>query len=131
MIKKFNLDIVQAGEKRLLQQHELDEFRYHAYKNSKMYKERTNRIHDKRIQPREFEPGQLVLLYNSRLKIFGDKLKSKWFGPLELVGVTAHGAVELKWLNAEQTFLVNGQRVKHYFGEVINPEKTSVELEED
>ncbi|XP_060200599.1 uncharacterized protein LOC132628859 [Lycium barbarum] len=129
-IKKLNLDMVQAGEKRLLQQHELEEFRYHAYENAKMYKERMKRIHDKRIQPRDFIPGQLVLLYNSRLRIFGGKLKSKWSGLFEVIRVTAHGAVELKRLSAERTFLVNGQRVKHYFREVINPEKTSVDLKE-
>ncbi|XP_059283670.1 uncharacterized protein LOC132037213 [Lycium ferocissimum] len=122
--------MVQAGEKRLLQLHELEEFRYHAYENAKMYKERMKRIHNKRIQPREFVPGQLVLLYNSRPKIFGGKLKSKWSGQFEVVRVTALGAVELKPLNAEWTFLVNGQRVKHYFEEVINPEKTSEDLKE-
>ncbi|XP_060182175.1 uncharacterized protein LOC132611824 [Lycium barbarum] len=118
--------MVQAREKRLLYLHELEEFLYHAYNSAKMYKERT--IHDKSIQPRDFEPGQLVLLYNSRLKIFGGKLKSKWSGPFEVVRVIAYGAVEQKLLNAERTFLVNGQRVKHYFGEVINPEKTSMDL---
>ncbi|XP_060182420.1 uncharacterized protein LOC132612096 [Lycium barbarum] len=122
--------MVQAGEKRLLQLHELEEFRYHAYENPKMYKEQTKRIHEKCIQPRNFDPGQLVFSYNSRLKIFEEKLKSKWSGPFEVVRVTAHGAVELKPLNAERTFLVNGQRVKHYFGEVINAKKTLVDLEE-
>ncbi|XP_060184745.1 uncharacterized protein LOC132614336 [Lycium barbarum] len=129
-INQLNLDMVQAGEKRLLQLLELKAFRYHAYENAKMYKERTKRIHDKRIQPRDFLPGRLVLLYNSRLNIFERKLKSKWSGLFEVVRVTAHGAVELKPLNAERTFLANGQRVKHYFGEVINLEKTSVDLKE-
>ncbi|XP_060195080.1 uncharacterized protein LOC132624293 [Lycium barbarum] len=76
-IKKLNLDMVQTREKRLLQLHELKEFRYHVYENAKMYKERTKRIHDKCIQPRDFKPRQLVLLYNARLKILGGKLKSK------------------------------------------------------
>ncbi|XP_060200471.1 uncharacterized protein LOC132628727 [Lycium barbarum] len=43
----------EAGEKRLLQLHKLDEVHYHAYENAKMYKERTKRTHDKRIQPRK------------------------------------------------------------------------------
>ncbi|XP_060202543.1 uncharacterized protein LOC132630967 [Lycium barbarum] len=64
-IKKLNLDLVQTGDKRLLQLHELDEFRYYAHENAKMYKERTKRIRDKQIHPREFESGQLALLYNS------------------------------------------------------------------
>ncbi|XP_060183081.1 uncharacterized protein LOC132613037, partial [Lycium barbarum] len=129
-IKKLNLDMVQAGEKRLLQLHELEEFRYPAYENAKMYKERTKRIHDRRIQSRDFEPWQLVLLYNSRLKIFGGKLKSKWSGPFEVVRVTAHGAIELKRPISVETFLVNGQRVKHYYGETTDRGRTTIDLEE-
>ncbi|XP_060178285.1 uncharacterized protein LOC132608246 [Lycium barbarum] len=122
--------MVQAGEKRLLQLHELEEFLYHAYENAKMYKERTKRIHDRRIQSRDFDPRQLVLLYNSRMKIFGGKLKSKWSGPFDIVRVTAHGAVELKRPNSNETFLVNGQRVKHYYGEVTDCARTTIDLEE-
>ncbi|XP_060190729.1 uncharacterized protein LOC132620007 [Lycium barbarum] len=123
--------MVQAGEKRLLQLPELEEFRYHVYEIAKMYKERTKRIHDRRIQSRDFEPRQLVFLYNSRLKIFGGKFKSKWFGPFEVVRVTAHGAVELKRPNSDETFLVNGQRVKHYYGETTDRARTTIDLKED
>jgi hypothetical protein len=35
-----------------------------------MYKERTKRWHDKRIK-KEFTPGDKVLLFNSRVKLFG------------------------------------------------------------
>ncbi|XP_060216642.1 uncharacterized protein LOC132644101 [Lycium barbarum] len=122
--------MVQDGEKRLLQLHELEEFRYHAYENAKMYKEHTKRIHDRLIQSRDFEPRQLVLLYNSRLKIFGGKLKSKWSGPFEVVRVTAHGAIVLKRPNSDETFLVNGQRVKHYYGEATDRARTTIDLEE-
>ncbi|XP_015939895.1 uncharacterized protein LOC107465432 [Arachis duranensis] len=44
--------------------------RYSAYENAKLYKERTKLLHDKKIAIRIFEPGQRVLLYNSRLKFF-------------------------------------------------------------
>ncbi|XP_075079179.1 uncharacterized protein LOC142164699 [Nicotiana tabacum] len=69
-IKKLNMDGDLAGEKRLLQLDELEEFRLHAYENAKLYKEKTKRWHDKHIQHREFKPGQEVLLFNSRLKLF-------------------------------------------------------------
>jgi hypothetical protein len=40
-----------------------------------MYKERTKRWHDKRIK--EFTPGDKVLLFNSRVKLFGhEKLQA-------------------------------------------------------
>ncbi|XP_070029787.1 uncharacterized protein [Nicotiana sylvestris] len=94
-IKKLNMDMDLAGEKRLLQLNELDEFRLHAYENAKLYKEKTKRWHDKHIQHRKFEPGQEVLLFSSRLKFFPGKLKSRWAGPFVVVNVTPHGTVEL------------------------------------
>ncbi|PIN07717.1 DNA-directed DNA polymerase [Handroanthus impetiginosus] len=76
-IRKLNFDMQAAGEKRLLQLNELDEFRLQAYENAKIYKEKTKRWHDKKIVERHFEPGQYVLLFNSRLKLFPGKLKSR------------------------------------------------------
>ena len=37
--------------------------------------------HDNKIRPKEFYKGQRVLLFNSRLKLFREKLKSRWSGP--------------------------------------------------
>ncbi|XP_070056636.1 uncharacterized protein [Nicotiana tomentosiformis] len=122
------MDMDSAGENRLLQLNELDEFRLHAYENSKLYKEKTKRWHDKHIQHREFEPGQEVLLFNSRLKLFPGKLKSGWAGPFVVVNVRPHGAVELRDKSSSGTFLVNGQRIKHYWGGDIARHKTSVDL---
>ncbi|XP_059281270.1 uncharacterized protein LOC132034963 [Lycium ferocissimum] len=47
----------------------------------------------------------MVQAGEKRLKIFGEKLKSKCAGPFEVVRVTAHGAVELKKPNSDETFL--------------------------
>jgi hypothetical protein len=41
-----------------------------AYENAKIYKERTKTWHNKRILKREFKIGELVLLFNSGLKLF-------------------------------------------------------------
>nr|XP_009785879.1 PREDICTED: uncharacterized protein LOC104234082 [Nicotiana sylvestris] len=127
-IKKLNMDLEAAGEKRLMQLNELDEFWMHSYENANLYKEKTKRWHDKHIKPRHFEPGQQVLLFNSRLWLFPRKLKSRWSGPFEVVRVTPYGAIELRALNGERKFLVNGHRVKHYWGGMINREKTKVVL---
>ncbi|XP_016515798.1 uncharacterized protein LOC107832465 [Nicotiana tabacum] len=94
-IKKLNMDLEPAGEKRLLQLNELDEFKLHSYENAKLYKEKTKRWHDKSIKTGLFEPGQQVLLFNSRLKLFPGKLKSRWSGPFEVVRVTPYGAIEM------------------------------------
>ena len=66
-IKKLNFDLKASGAERLLQLNELEEFRSEAYKNTKLYKEKTKRWHDNLILRREFHPGQQVLLYNSQL----------------------------------------------------------------
>ena len=46
-----------------------------TYENTKLYKDRTKLWHDKHIVKKEFHEGDLVLLYNSKLKLFPDKLK--------------------------------------------------------
>ncbi|KAL5573163.1 hypothetical protein UlMin_022760 [Ulmus minor] len=79
--KLLNFDLQAAGEKRLLQMNEMEEFRNNAYENAKIYKEKTKKWHDRHIQKRDFEEGQQVLLFNSRLKLFPGKLRSRWSGP--------------------------------------------------
>ncbi|KAA3479791.1 Pol polyprotein [Gossypium australe] len=74
--KVLNLDLKQVGERRMLQIDELKELRLFSYENAKIFKGKTKRWHDKRRQPREFEVGKRVLLFNSRLKLFPGKLKS-------------------------------------------------------
>lgn len=98
---------------------ELEELRLDAYENTKLYKERTKRCHDKRILNREFKEGELVLLFNSILKIFLGKLRSRWPGPFVLKSVKPNGAVEV-WSETTRSFTVNGQRSKHYIiGDVV------------
>ncbi|XP_015965569.1 uncharacterized protein LOC107489328 [Arachis duranensis] len=76
-LKLLNFDSNAAGEKRILQLQELEEFRVQAYENAKIYKEKAKKWHDQKIARREFIEGQKVLLYNSRLKFFPGKLKSR------------------------------------------------------
>ena len=64
------MDFEATGTKRKMQLSELDEWHEKAYHNSKIYKERTKRWHDKRIK-KEFAPRDKVLLFNSRVKLFG------------------------------------------------------------
>ena len=69
-IKRWNMDFEAAGTKRKMQLSELDEWREKGYHNAKIYKERTKRWHDKRIKKKEFIPGDKVLLFNSKVKLF-------------------------------------------------------------
>ncbi|GJX59463.1 reverse transcriptase domain-containing protein [Tanacetum coccineum] len=86
-----------------------------AYENSLIYKEKTKRIHDSKIKNRVFNVGDRVLLFNSRLKIFSGKLKTRWSGPFTVTQVFPYGTVELSQ-NSGPNFKVNGHRLKHYFG---------------
>jgi hypothetical protein len=80
-----------------------------------IYKERTKRCHDKRIKHKEFKPGDKVLLFNSRVKLFGHgKLRSKWDGPFKVVDTSTHGAITIQD-DSGNTFKVNGQCFKIYF----------------
>ena len=54
-----------------------------------------------------------MLLFNSRLKLFPGKLKSKWGGPYTVVPSNTFGIVTLRTDTGEE-FRVNGQRLKHY-----------------
>ena len=83
-IKKLNFDLKASGAERLLQLNELEEFRIEAYENAMLYKEKTNRWHDNLILRKEFNPGQQVLLYNSWLRLYPSKLKSRWSGPFRI-----------------------------------------------
>nr|GEZ29648.1 reverse transcriptase domain-containing protein [Tanacetum cinerariifolium] len=56
-----------------------------------------------------------VLLFNSRLKIFSRKLKTRWSGTFTITRVFPYGTIELSQPNGPN-FKVNGHRVKHYFG---------------
>nr|GEX08036.1 reverse transcriptase domain-containing protein [Tanacetum cinerariifolium] len=59
-----------------------------------------------------------VLLFNSRLKIFSGKLKSRWSGPFTISQDYPYGTVELSQ-PGEPNFKVNGHRIKNYFGEDV------------
>ncbi|XP_057756915.1 uncharacterized protein LOC130976157 [Arachis stenosperma] len=124
-IRYLNLDSEATRIKRMLQLNELDEFRYSAYENAKLYKERTKLLHDKKIAIRVFEPGQRVLLYNSRLKFFPRKLKSRWSGPFVVTRASPYGHVEIQEENFARKFTVNGQRLKHYLGGEIDRQRST------
>jgi len=106
------MDLEAAGDKRKMQLSKLEEWREKAYHNAKIYKERVKRWLDKRIKKKEFTPGDKVLLFNFRVKLFRHgKLRSKREGLFEVVSSSSHGAVTL--CNNEGTlFKVKGQRLK-------------------
>ncbi|KAL5563797.1 hypothetical protein UlMin_033544 [Ulmus minor] len=103
-IKRFNLDFDAAGEKRLLQLNELEEFRSQSYENARLYKEKTKQW------------------------LFPGKLKSCWSGPFKIAQIYPFGAVELEDEKSGRKFKVNGQRIKHYFGGEVDRQQEAMPL---
>nr|GFA04106.1 reverse transcriptase domain-containing protein [Tanacetum cinerariifolium] len=95
--------------------YELSELRDQAYENSLIYKERTKKLHDDKIKNRIFNVGDQVLLFNSRLKIFSGKLKSRWSGPFTISEIYPYGIAKLIHPDG-CNFKVNCHFLKHYHG---------------
>ena len=125
--RQLNMDSTLADEERLLQLRELDEFRNEAYENARIYKEKTKAWHDKHITRKEFMVGQQVLLFNSRLKLFPGKLKSRWSGPFTVTKVFSHGGAEVSHPE-KGTFTVATQRLKPYYGGEFLADKQVIPL---
>nr|GMC66596.1 Retrovirus-related Pol polyprotein from transposon TNT 1-94 [Ipomoea batatas] len=92
VVQRCNMEMKKAGEERKLQLQELEELRLDAYENSRIYKEKTKMFHDNMILRKSFEVGQIVLLYNSRLKLMP----------------------EIKSIDTGKVFKVNGHRLKPF-----------------
>ncbi|GJT37189.1 reverse transcriptase domain-containing protein [Tanacetum coccineum] len=119
-LRYANFDLKIAGDHRKLELNELNELRDQAYENYLIYKERTKKLHDSKIKNRILNVGDRVLLFNSRLKIFSGKLKTRWSGPFTITKVFPYGTIELSQPDGPN-FKVNGHRVKHYFGGDLPP----------
>nr|GFA74614.1 reverse transcriptase domain-containing protein [Tanacetum cinerariifolium] len=86
-----------------------------AYENSLIYKEQTKKLHDNKIKNRIFNVADQVLLFNSRLKIFSGKLKSRWSGLFTISEIYPYGTAKL--IHPDScNFKVNCHRLKHYHG---------------
>ncbi|RDX96107.1 hypothetical protein CR513_21287, partial [Mucuna pruriens] len=94
-VKQCNLAYDQARKQRQFQLQELDELCLEAYENSRIYKHKVKNFHDQQILRKEFQVGQKVLLFNSRLKLIAGKLCSRWERPFVITNVFPYGLVPL------------------------------------
>ncbi|XP_076951795.1 uncharacterized protein LOC143625313 [Bidens hawaiensis] len=113
-IKSVNMNYNEAGQLRKLKLAELEEIRDEAYECASAYKDKLKKVHVAKLRKRVFEEGQKVWLYNSRLKLFPGKLKSKWMGPYVIMRVGKFGDVEIEDLHDQTRQTVNGHRLKPY-----------------
>ncbi|KAL5554205.1 hypothetical protein UlMin_041606 [Ulmus minor] len=113
-IRNFNFDLKTSGEERKLQLCELEELRDDAYDNAKDLKSRMKAVHDQKILRKNFEQGNRVFLYDTRLHFHPGKLRSRWKGPYIVKRVFPNGVVEIEDPSDGRVFRVNGQRLKLY-----------------
>ena len=65
------------------------------------------------------------------MRLFPEKLHSRWDGPYVVTQVFPHGAIEIKDPKQENTFKVNSQRLKYYVDEIRDGEQVdSIELQD-
>ncbi|CAN6567568.1 unnamed protein product [Malus baccata var. baccata] len=127
-IKKFNMHLEEAGSQRRLQLNELDEIRREAYDNASIYKQKTKAFHDNMIRGKSFSIGQKVLLFNSRLRLFPGKLRSKWIGPFVITNISSYGAIQIQSLKTGHEFQVNGHRLKPYYENFVEQTVEDISL---
>ncbi|GJT79601.1 reverse transcriptase domain-containing protein [Tanacetum coccineum] len=125
-LKQCIMDLTLASESRLMQLNELAKLRDGVYENTRIYKERTKKWHDSRLRgDKDSMVGDKVLLYNSRLKMYLGKLKSKWNGLNIVKTVYPYEAIEITDRDGF-SFKVNGQRLKKYYGGNIDKDDDEV-----
>ncbi|GKA69908.1 reverse transcriptase domain-containing protein [Tanacetum coccineum] len=80
-LNQCNIDLAAAAKNHFIELNELMKLRDEEYKNTRIYKERTNKWHDSRLRgDKDFKVGDKVLLFNSRLRS-PDTLKSSGTEP--------------------------------------------------
>ena len=79
------MNFEEARQQRKLQIQELEEIRNQAYENEAISKSKSKAFHDSQLLGKNLKVGQKVLLFDSTLKRFAGKLRSKWVGPLVVV----------------------------------------------
>nr|GEY61628.1 reverse transcriptase domain-containing protein [Tanacetum cinerariifolium] len=94
---------------------ELEHKAYWALKHANFDLKTTKKLHYDKIKNRIFNVGDQVLLFNSRLKIFSGKLKSRWSGPFTISEMYPYGTTKLIHPDG-CNFKVNCHRLKHYHG---------------
>ncbi|XP_076956498.1 uncharacterized protein LOC143631709 [Bidens hawaiensis] len=126
--KQVNMNYDDACKARKLALCETEELRDEEYDCASAYKSKMKKVHDANIRLKNFEVGQKVWLYNTRMKLFPCKLKSKWTGPYLVFGVGNHDQFDIEDFDDHLRQVVNGYRLKPYLKtkDIHNVDKESV-----
>ncbi|XP_058747192.1 uncharacterized protein LOC131620205 [Vicia villosa] len=81
---------------------------------NQFHKDKDKANHEGKTHHKNFKVGQMVLVCNSRLKVFPSKLKSKWSGPFVVKEVRNYGAIVVEDPKTQESWNVKEQRLKGY-----------------
>ena len=84
------------------------------YESSKILKAKMKSVHDQYISRKSFKVDQKVILYNSLLHLFLEKLQSRWSGPFVVQHISSHGEIKIQNPRNGNVFKVNGYQLKPY-----------------
>ncbi|XP_016168357.1 uncharacterized protein LOC107610890 [Arachis ipaensis] len=113
---------------RKLQLEELKCLRLEAYENAQFYKEKAKAFYDQNVRRKSFKVGDEVLVYNSRLRLMPEKLRSRWDEPFKVVDVKPYQVVEVIHPINGVKFKINGHRVKLYHTQPKNAKELEIFL---
>ena len=66
--------------------------------------------------------ASMMMIFNSKLKLFPNNLKLKWLGSFQVRQVFSYEAIEV-WIEVTGSFKVHGPRLKHYNVEKSNKKR--------
>ncbi|XP_058766976.1 uncharacterized protein LOC131640609 [Vicia villosa] len=81
---------------------------------NQFHKDKDKANHEGKTYHKNFEVGQMVLVCNSRHKVFPSKLKSKWSGPFVVKEVRNYGSIMVEDPKTQESWTVKEQRLKGY-----------------
>ena len=109
----------QIWEARMNQLEALDEKRVHALEHLRAYQQRISRAYGKKVIPKAFKVGNMVLQENISNTIARDELKGKfepnWVGPYIILEAQGKGSYRLSTLDGEVLKNpINARHLKKY-----------------
>ncbi|OIT37776.1 hypothetical protein A4A49_63641, partial [Nicotiana attenuata] len=84
--------------------------------------------HNRLIKQKKFHEGDKVLLCNIRLRLFLEKIKSRWTGLYVVKHVSLYGAIEIQDEERTKSFKVNWHTLKSCFVRGFDKQSSSIAI---
>lgn len=99
----------------------LDEHQRDSFDHMKAYQKRMSFVYNKKVHPREFQVGEVVLrenLKNQENQEHKDKYEPNWLGPYIIAATFGSGTYQLSTLEGEQfTELINILHLSNFYAQ--------------